>query len=305
MTDTQTHVRPAGPLTNLLFGSAATGGWLFDFALLGARLYAGVTIAGAGYDKLPTPDWMADQVAQVGFPAPGLFAIVACVTEFVAGILLALGLLTRPAAMLLAFTMGVASFGFHELPMLLRIHVALGLFWLFVAFIGAGAGRLSLDAIVRAAPAGVGRGIAAGVTAFALGAGAFFQLFGTTDEPADQGDAAPAIQTLSVAGSFNGWSLNETPMAETEPGVWTATFEVEQAGPVSLKFAANGSWDLNLGDADQSDDGMPASGAGEVGAGNITAYAPEPGSYRVTLRLDGYGYSVEPAPEATPEPAPE
>ncbi|MEQ8837334.1 MAG: hypothetical protein RID07_11070, partial [Lacipirellulaceae bacterium] len=52
-----------------------------DLALLGARLYGGVTIAYAGLDKLPRPDWMVDQVVKIGwFPVPEFFATVACVT---------------------------------------------------------------------------------------------------------------------------------------------------------------------------------------------------------------------------------
>ena len=107
--------------------------WLTEPIMLLARLYAGLTIASAGLDKLPTPDWMVDQVVQLKlFPQPAWFAFIACFTEFVCGILLAVGLLTRSSGLLLAFTMGVAAFRFHRVTPLLGMHIAQGFVWLFM-----------------------------------------------------------------------------------------------------------------------------------------------------------------------------
>jgi putative oxidoreductase len=53
-------------------------------------------------------------VAKLGFPQPELFAWAAALSEFVGGICVALGLATRPAAALAAFTMGVAAFARHR-----------------------------------------------------------------------------------------------------------------------------------------------------------------------------------------------
>lgn len=123
--------------------------WWQEPLMLGARLYAGLTIAGAGLDKIPTPDWMVDQVAQLGFPNPEFFALCACHAEYFGGALLAFGILTRPAALLLAWTMGVAAFGWHENTPLLDMSIAQGFVWLFVVFAALGGGRLSMDQLVR------------------------------------------------------------------------------------------------------------------------------------------------------------
>jgi putative oxidoreductase len=52
--------------------------------------------------------------ANLGFPAPELFAWAAALSEFAGGIAVALGLGTRVAASFAAFTMGVAAFGRHK-----------------------------------------------------------------------------------------------------------------------------------------------------------------------------------------------
>jgi putative oxidoreductase len=53
-------------------------------------------------------------VAELGFPAPGLFAWAAALAEFLGGLCVALGLGTRIAAGFAAFTMFVAAFGRHK-----------------------------------------------------------------------------------------------------------------------------------------------------------------------------------------------
>lgn len=52
-------------------------------------------------------------VDSLGFPLPALFAWAAKLSEFVGGICLILGALTRPAALFIAVTMGVAAFIAH------------------------------------------------------------------------------------------------------------------------------------------------------------------------------------------------
>ncbi len=50
----------------------------------------------------------------MGFPFPLLFAWIAVLTEFIGGILLILGLFTRPAALLNAILTFVAAFVYHQ-----------------------------------------------------------------------------------------------------------------------------------------------------------------------------------------------
>ncbi|MFT6896043.1 MAG: putative oxidoreductase [Paraglaciecola sp.] len=98
-----------------------------------------------GYGLDGTGQWMAS----IGITPGYLMALLAGSAEFFAGLALLLGLLTRPAALILAFTMLVAIF---------TVHIGNGLFMasngyeyaltLFVALIAIavqGGGRLSLD----------------------------------------------------------------------------------------------------------------------------------------------------------------
>jgi putative oxidoreductase len=132
-----------------LFGSS-TAGPRADIGLLLLRLFAGLALAFAhGLGKLPPSDRFVGWVGSFGFPAPGVFAWLSGITEFFGGILLASGLLTRPAAVFIVINMTVAvifghagqSFGERELPLL----------FLFVALMFAfvGAGRYSVDAQLR------------------------------------------------------------------------------------------------------------------------------------------------------------
>ena len=104
---------------------------------------------GAGLDKIPLPDWMVDQVITVGFPLPVFFAWVACFTEFGFGLLLILGFMTRLSALMLAFTIGVAAFGFHGVLPLIGMHITQHYLWLFVLLAAVGAGRYSIDYLVK------------------------------------------------------------------------------------------------------------------------------------------------------------
>ena len=129
--------------------SRAPGGLTVDAGLLALRVFAGVALALAhGLGKLPPSARFVGGVAEMGFPAPGLFAWAAGLSEFAGGLLLALGLLTRPAAFFILVTMAVAAFireagnpfGERELALL---YGGVALLYLL-----AGPGRLSLDAVV-------------------------------------------------------------------------------------------------------------------------------------------------------------
>ncbi len=76
--------------------------------LLVLRLYWGWSFAQTGWGKLMHLDRTAEFFASLGLPAPKLNAIMAGSTECCGGVLLALGLFARPAALPLAFTMVVA-----------------------------------------------------------------------------------------------------------------------------------------------------------------------------------------------------
>lgn len=129
-----------------------------SLAALALRLPAGIIFAAHGAQKLfgwfggygleGTGQWMASVGIEPGF----LMALLAGSAEFFGGIALLLGLLTRPAALLLAITMLVA---------LVQVHLANGLFLasngyeyalallaISVALLVQGGGALSADRLI-------------------------------------------------------------------------------------------------------------------------------------------------------------
>lgn len=121
-----------------------------EVGLLVLRVFAGLSLALAhGWMKLPPSEQFIDGVGNLGFPVPGAFAWAATLAEFAGGILLALGLFTRPAAFFVLFTMGVAAFGQHlrdpfSVKEMALLYGAIALMYLLK-----GAGRLSVDALLR------------------------------------------------------------------------------------------------------------------------------------------------------------
>jgi putative oxidoreductase len=134
---------------NLLFGTHTTGP-VGDLGLLVLRLFAGLALALAhGINKLPPSERFVGRVAGFGFPAPEVFAWLSGFAEFGCGILVAIGLLTRPAATIIVGNMVVVvlfahagdPFGRRELPLLFG--------FVFLMFVLVGAGRYSVDALIR------------------------------------------------------------------------------------------------------------------------------------------------------------
>jgi putative oxidoreductase len=137
-----------------LFGSGA------GYAALVLRVPIGLILAAHGAQKLfgwfggygleGTGQWMAS----IGL-APGyLMALLAGSAEFFGGLALVAGLLTRPAALVSAFTMLVAIFGVHAGNGLFMANngyeYALTLFAATLALAIQGAGRLALDSLLLA-----------------------------------------------------------------------------------------------------------------------------------------------------------
>jgi len=122
---------------------------LADVGLLIVRLWLGVVLLVAhGVGKWGKLDTFVQDLLQRGYPAPELLAVLATLAESAGAALVALGLLTRPAALTVLTTMLVAAFvqhadgpwGKQELPL---TYAAMAL-----ALVVAGAGRYSLDALL-------------------------------------------------------------------------------------------------------------------------------------------------------------
>lgn len=140
----------------VLFGGPAHDPLPTSVGVALLRIYAGLALALAhGLGKLPPQEGFVGMLAGMGLPLPEFFAWMAAIAEFFGGLLLALGLLTRPAALLVFLNMFVVVFVFHI------GHQGdpfgdyeLGLFFFFTAFIflARGGGRFSVDRLLRGSP---------------------------------------------------------------------------------------------------------------------------------------------------------
>jgi putative oxidoreductase len=138
--------------TRLLFASSQT---TTDIGLLLLRLWFGIVMAAAhGLGKFSKIEGFAAGLASDGMPAPELMAWLAALTETVGGFFIALGLLTRPVALGLVFTMCIAAFMRHIDDPFSKMEFALLYAFGFLCLLVAGPGRLSLDHLIgkRLAP---------------------------------------------------------------------------------------------------------------------------------------------------------
>lgn len=130
----------------ILFGTTEQNEIRTDFGLLIIRVFTGLAIAfGHGLGKIPPSERFIGGVAKLGFPAPDFFAWMAGLSEFVGGLLIAIGLLTRPSAFFLTITMCVAAFIRHADDPFGGKEKALLFAAIAVMLIFTGAGRYSVD----------------------------------------------------------------------------------------------------------------------------------------------------------------
>ena len=284
-------------LSRLCFADQLGASRWQDVGLLIVRIYAGVTMAGAGMDKIPVGDWFAGQVEGIGFPLPRLFAFLAAFSEYAGGGLLVLGLFTRPAAFFMAVTMGVASWTIHADVPFWGIHVARIYFWVYVCLTLTGGGKLSLDYLYskKRLP---GYALAAPVLLLTAIAG-YQELFVAPQVKTVANLSLEDVDTISLAGSFNDWTLEETPMRLGEDGIWIATVEIKTPGPIEFKFAANDDWALNVGATGNAKSSFPLTGKAKTNLDgepdNIKAYIPNAGNYEFTINLQDLTYSLKAA----------
>jgi uncharacterized membrane protein YphA (DoxX/SURF4 family) len=142
-------------IRSFLFGTSLPNDRILNLAWLLFRLHIGISIAfSAGLPKmtgLGAPDWFVKQVADIGFtfPSPALWATIAAWGEFFGGILIAVGLFTRFAALQLAFQFFVISYIWYNEPApLTGMYFQQLYFFCYLLTMVAGGGRFSLDALI-------------------------------------------------------------------------------------------------------------------------------------------------------------
>jgi len=85
-----------------------------ELGLLVLGIGRGLYIAlGHWLGKMPPSEGFISGVEKLGFPMPSFFGWMAGLSEFLGGLLIALGLFTRPAAFFVVCTMATAAFIRH------------------------------------------------------------------------------------------------------------------------------------------------------------------------------------------------
>lgn len=137
-------------MKKIIFGYTPIFNDNVNFGLLVLRLFTGISLAFAhGIGKVPPSDGFINGISEMGFPIPGFFAWMSVIAEFFGGILLTLGLATRPFALLIGINMGVAAFLRHAEDPFAGKEKAL-LFFIIALFIFiTGAGKYSVDKVIN------------------------------------------------------------------------------------------------------------------------------------------------------------
>jgi putative oxidoreductase len=137
---------PADMLKDILFGTIDVESKATNLGLAILRIFTGLSMAFAhGIGKIPPSESFISGIGDLGFPMPGLFGWAAGLAEFAGGILLALGLLTRPSALFLGFTMFVAAFLKHSGDGFGGQEKALMYLVIAILFVLTGSGRYGVD----------------------------------------------------------------------------------------------------------------------------------------------------------------
>lgn len=120
-----------------------------NIGLLALRVFTGAALLTHGLPKLfgGLPGF-TEYIAGLGIPAPAILAFLAVLAESAGALLLAIGLLTRPASLMIAATMAVAALIAHGDGGFAAQEKAWLYFFPALLFLFKGAGRWSIDALL-------------------------------------------------------------------------------------------------------------------------------------------------------------
>jgi putative oxidoreductase len=121
--------------------------WNTDLGLVVLRVVAGISLALLhGWGKMPPPEQFVGMIRGMGMP--GIMAWLVAFAEFFGGLLIAVGFLARPAALVLIIQFVVVVLVAHAPDPIARRE--LGLLYLAISTVVflAGPGRFSVDGIL-------------------------------------------------------------------------------------------------------------------------------------------------------------
>jgi alpha-glucosidase len=99
--------------------------------------------------------------------------------------------------------------------------------------------------------------------------------------------------SMSLAGTFNNWVPNSSNMVKVSNYTWRVDQAMTNASGIRFKFAANGSWTVNWGESNQSDQSVPLEGGvAEQGASDILISGTNSGLFRFTFNEQTRAYTV-------------
>jgi len=137
-------------IRKLLFSGAEIDSAFANVGLTLLRMFAGLALSlGHGIGKMPPSDGFIEGVRNLGFPVATFFAWTAASSEFFGGILMAVGLLTRPAAFFILITMSVAAGLWHAADPFGVKETALLFGFIAFAFLLIGSGKYGIDSVFR------------------------------------------------------------------------------------------------------------------------------------------------------------
>lgn len=136
-------------LKSCLFGACDPAGNCSQIGYTLFRVFIGLGMAlGHGLGKIKAPGGFIENVGKMGLPLSDVMGWAAILAEFIGGLLIAVGLLTRPSAFFLAITMAVAAFMVHAQDDFATKERALLYLASCIAIMAFGAGKFGIDSMI-------------------------------------------------------------------------------------------------------------------------------------------------------------